>query len=281
MNSGAAYVFVRNGTTWTEEAKLTSGDGAGGDLFGHAAALSGDGLYAVVGAYSDDDDGAESGSVYVFARSGTTWTEQAKLTASDAVAGDQFGYGVAINDGGTVLIGGANAEDEGGSDAGAAYVFVRDGTTWNEAEKLTATDAAADDFFGRTAALSADGQMVLVGADGDDDNGSDSGSAYIFEDVVVVAVEESPVGGLLLSAAAPNPFRQHTRLTLTLVRSEPVRVALYDLLGREVRVLHEGMLAAQTTHSITVSADGLPSGLYLVCVATPTFVERRRVVLQR
>ncbi|NNF57919.1 MAG: T9SS type A sorting domain-containing protein [Rhodothermaceae bacterium] len=279
--SGAVYIFVRTGTTWTEQAKLTASDAAGGDLFGRAVGISGDGQYAVVGAYLDDDDGADSGSIYIFARTGTTWTEQAKLTASDAAAGDQFGYGVAINDGGTVLMGGANAEDEGGSDAGAAYAFVRNGTTWSEAEKLTASDAAANDFFGRTTALSADGQTVFVGADGDDDNGSDSGSAYVFEDVVVVAIEEMPAEGALLSAAAPNPFRQQARLTLTLAQAEPVRVVLYDLLGREVRVLHDGLLSAQTAQTLIVSADGLPSGLYLVRVSTPSFTESRRVVLQR
>ena len=85
-DSGSAYVFMRTGTTWTEQAKLTASDGAAVDEFGVSVAIAGDTI--VVGAWQDDDNGANSGSAYVFTRTGTTWTEQAKLTASDGAAGD-------------------------------------------------------------------------------------------------------------------------------------------------------------------------------------------------
>ncbi|MDX1532073.1 MAG: T9SS type A sorting domain-containing protein, partial [Rhodothermales bacterium] len=279
--AGAAYVFSRDGGTWTEEARLTAADPAADDALGRSVALSADGQYAVAGAYQDDDAGASSGAVYVFERDGSAWSQQAKLTASDAAAGDQFGYSVVVSDGGTVVLGGANAEDDGGSDAGAAYVFVRNGTTWTEDEKLTAPDAAALDFFARTVALDGDGTVALVGADGDDDNGPDSGSAYVFELSPMTAAEgAAPPASASLSAAVPNPFREQTRLALTLGQPERVRVSLFDVLGREVRVLHDGVLVPGV-RDVLVPARALPSGVYVVRVATPTHVESQRVVLQR
>lgn len=178
--AGSAYVFNRSGTTWSQQAKLTAGDAAGGDLFGRSVGISDGGQHALIGAYLDDASGTEDGSAYVFVRNGSTWSEQAKLTASDAASNDQFGYSVAISGNGIMALVGANAEDEGGSDAGAAYVFRRSGSAWIEVNKLIPSDAAQNDFFGRTASLNADGSYALVGADGDDDNGDDSGSAYVF-----------------------------------------------------------------------------------------------------
>ncbi|MCP4545787.1 MAG: DUF11 domain-containing protein [bacterium] len=173
-DSGSAYVFVRNGTTWTEQQKLTASDAAADDRFGNSVGISGDTV--VVGAYLDDDAGIDSGSAYVFVRSGTTWTEQQKLTASDAAADDLFGESVGIS--GDTIVLGAPHDDDAGSISGSTYVFVRSGTTWTEQQKLTASDAAADDLFGQSVGIS--GDTVVVGADRDDDAGSDSGSAYVF-----------------------------------------------------------------------------------------------------
>ncbi len=172
--SGSAYVFVRSGTTWSQQAKLTAFDAAAIDQFGYSVAISGD--TAIVGAYGDDDAGSASGSAYVFVRSGTTWSQQAKLTALDAAASDQFGYSVAIS--GDTAIVGAYLDDDAGSASGSAYVFVRSGTTWSQQAKLTASDGAASDLFGYSVAIS--GDTAIVGAYGDDDAGSDSGSAYVF-----------------------------------------------------------------------------------------------------
>ena len=158
----------------TEEAKLTASDAAAGDLFGQAVQISGD--TAIVGARFDDDAGPNSGSAYVFTRSGTTWTQQAKLTASDAAAGDEFGISVAIS--GDTAIVGSHMDDDAGSGSGSAYVFVRSGTTWTQQAKLTASDAAAGDFFGHS--LSILGDMALIGGERNGDAGPNSGSAYVF-----------------------------------------------------------------------------------------------------
>jgi hypothetical protein len=157
-NTGSAYVFVRSGTTWTEQQKLTAMDAAANDYFGLSVSLSGD--TALVGAQGDDDGGSNTGSAYVFVRSGTTWTPEQKLNASDPGAEDQFGYSVSV-DGDTALVG-APTHDDGGMDTGSAYVFVRSGTTWTEEQKLGPSNPATIDNFGYSVSLS--GDTALVGA---------------------------------------------------------------------------------------------------------------------
>jgi hypothetical protein len=166
-DAGAAHVFVREGTTWVQQAKLAASDGAAGDAFGYSVALSGD--TALVGAGWDDDKGGASGAAYVFVRQGTAWVQQAKLVAEDGAVSDHFGYSVALA--GDTAIVGADGDD---SNRGAAYVFVRQGTTWVQQAKLIASDRAGGDYFGRSVALAAD--TVLVGAPNDDYYGS----AYVY-----------------------------------------------------------------------------------------------------
>ena len=176
MQAGSAYVFVRNGATWTEQAKLVASDAAPVDNFGFSVDVSGDTV--VVGAYHAD--AVNSGAAYVFVRDGTTWTEQAKLVASDAEAAALFGGNVAI-EGGTALVSSTLDDHSGATSAGSVYVFTREGTTWTEQFKLTASDVASGDIFGVTA-LS--GGRAIVGANRDDHSGlTDSGAAYIFEDI--------------------------------------------------------------------------------------------------
>jgi hypothetical protein len=174
FNSGAAYIFIRSGTTWTQQYKLLASDGAVEDYFGDAVSLSGD--TALIGAPYVDFDHVDYGSAYVFTRTGTTWTQQAKLIASDGGWSDEFGNSVSIS-GDTALIG-AHWDTTNEFHAGSAYVFTRTGTTWTEQQKLFASDGSLDDTFGVSVSL--DGDTALIGAFGDDDIGDESGSAYIF-----------------------------------------------------------------------------------------------------
>ncbi len=180
VDSGSVYVFTRSGTTWTQQAKLTASDGAAVDLFGYSVALSGDTVF--VGARFDDDDvnGDDSGSVYVFTRSGTSWSQQAKLTAADGEAGDEFGYSVALAGDTAVITANADDSDVNGVDSGSAYVFTRSGTDWSQQAKLTAADGAAGDLFGVRVALVGDTALIGARLDDDDVNGIDAGSAYVF-----------------------------------------------------------------------------------------------------
>lgn len=170
---GAAYVHVRNGSTWTEQQKLIASDPADNARFGRAVAIDGDTV--AVGAPGLS---TSTGAVYVFTRSGTTWTQQQKLTASDAATDDMFGVSVAL-DGDTIVVGASGDSHGTGANQGSAYVFTRSGATWTEQAKLTAADAADSDDFGRSVAL--DGDKALVGAPLDNHPSfSNGGSAYVF-----------------------------------------------------------------------------------------------------
>jgi hypothetical protein len=182
-DSGSVYIFKLDGDTWTQQAKLKAGDGAAEDFFGQSVSIAGE--YALIGAPGHDDNGFDSGAAYVFKREITNWTEQAKLTAGDGAAEDRLGASVSLSN--MYALAGAPGDDDNGSDSGAAYVFKREVTNWTEVAKLTAGDAAAEDFLGTSVSLS--GVYALVGAPGDDDNGSESGSAYIFEQDGIIWTE--------------------------------------------------------------------------------------------
>jgi hypothetical protein len=182
-NAGAAYVFTRSGGTWSQQSKLTASDKAAGDYFGYSVSPSSDGNTAIVGAYQADPGGTtNAGAAYVFTRSGGTWTEQAKLTASDKAGSNFFGSSVFLSSDGNTVIVGATAADPGGTtNAGAAYVFIRSGGTWSQQAKLTASDKAGDDYFGSSVSLSSDGNTAIVGATAADPGGTaDAGAAYVF-----------------------------------------------------------------------------------------------------
>lgn len=178
--AGAAYVFERSADGWAQVAKLTAPDGAALDHFGHCVAV--DGAIIFVGAPWDDDLGYASGSVYVFEKMGDTWTQTAKLTASDGTAsfGANFGWSVAIS-GDTAVIG-AHHGDDGGVASGSAYVFEKISGTWTETAKLTPTGEIYDQaHFGVSVAIS--GEAILVSAYYDDELAEHAGSVFFFENI--------------------------------------------------------------------------------------------------
>ena len=180
-NAGAAYIFTRSGTTWSEQQKIESSDKQASDYLGASVSISGDGNTAIVGAYAEDTGGTDAGAAYIFTRSGTTWTQQQKIQASDKQASDFFGNSVAISENGNTAIVGAYAEDPGGTtNAGSAYIFTRSGTTWTQQNKIQASDKQVDDWFGRSVAISGDGNTAIAGGAYEDTGGSDAGAAYIY-----------------------------------------------------------------------------------------------------
>lgn len=177
LDSGAVYVFNRSVSSWTQQARLTASDAQTGDGLGFDVAIEGDTLLA--GADMGDDDvrgQSDSGAAYVFTRSGPTWTEAAKLTASDSQAGDALGFAVAL-DGGSALVG---AHTAGSTTAGAAYIFTGSGATWSEQAILVDPGGAFGDRFGFDVTI--DGELAVIGARLDDDPlaGADAGSAHVF-----------------------------------------------------------------------------------------------------
>src|SRR5262249_53881388 len=158
---GSAYVFVRSGNVWTEQAKLLASDGQPNDHFGNSVAISGDTV--VVGAHNDNTMYTAVGSAYVFVRSGNVWTEQAKLFAADGAAYDHFGFSVAIS--GDTAVAGAPYDDDVGDGAGSVYVFVRSGNAWTQQAKLLdSSNGLPFDNLGYSLAIRAD--TIAVGVPG-------------------------------------------------------------------------------------------------------------------
>jgi len=210
-NAGAAYVYVRVGSSWTQQAYLKASNTESNDQFGYSVALSGD--TAVVGAVDEDSNAlgingvqsnnsqSNAGAAYVFTRSGSTWSQQAYVKASNTDNGDQFGIALAL-DGETLVVGsagessafaGVNAvqSNEDAPDSGAVYVFVRNGAVWSQQAYIKASNPTEGDIFGGEVAL--DGDTLVVGAYSEgssaqgvngpqgDESAPLSGAAYVFE----------------------------------------------------------------------------------------------------
>ena len=213
-SAGAAYVFVRAGGIWTQQAYLKASNTGSDDYFGSAVAISGNTVVVGAGTESSDATGingdqsnnnaSSSGAVYVFVRNGVTWSQQAYVKASNTDAGDRFGISIGISDD-TLVVGalrddsnatGVNGNDSDNSvlESGAAYVFVRSGSTWSQQAYLKASNTGAGDFFGYAVAVS--GDTIVAGAwqedspsngvngdqsDGDEEHyAEDSGAVYVF-----------------------------------------------------------------------------------------------------
>jgi hypothetical protein len=202
-NTGTASVFVRSGTSWSQQTELTDPGATANDQFGHSVAITGS--TAVVGT----PGGAGTGVAYVFVRSGTSWSQQAELTAVGGAAGDKFGSSVTVS--GTTAVVGADAGNAG---TGAAYTFVRAGTAWTQQAELTASGGAAGDDFGHSVAIA--GSTIVAGADG---TSSSAGAAYLFvapaspcgtaktvptyKHVIVIMDENHSYGDIIGSSLAP------------------------------------------------------------------------------
>ena len=155
-NSGAAYIFRRQGTEWIEQAKIVSPEETPGDYFGISVAID-DGT-VLVGSHRSNEPKADGGSVFVYERNGEIWNHTAKLTAPDGSNFAYFGFSIGI-DADTAIIG-ATRDDEAGRDAGAAYVFVRNQFGWAPQAKLIGNNTEAEDNFGY--AVDVDGDFAIV-----------------------------------------------------------------------------------------------------------------------
>ncbi len=175
-NSGSAYIFELSGGVWTETAKLIGSSVDAGDYFGYKVGISGD--WAIVGAYSDDTGSANAGAAYLFNKSGGVWTETQLIQPSGVLADDNFGYSVSISNDKAVI--GAPGDDDGGSKAGAAYIYDLVGGVWTETQKIIASDGQSNDGFGKAIAIDVD--RIVVGAEGVDEAATSAGAAYVFDE---------------------------------------------------------------------------------------------------
>ena len=179
---GSAYIFVRNDSTWTQQQKVIPTEGDNNNRFGSSVAISGD--HAIVGCPGYSYNGAR-GAAFIFKRNGTTWPLQQRIQVSPVTYFNQFGYSVAISEDHVIV--GAPDEDQVSSQSlyiGAAYIFVRNGNTWSQQQRLAASDAANNDYFGVSVGISGDHAIVGAYKEDHDETGgntlSEAGSAYIF-----------------------------------------------------------------------------------------------------
>lgn len=207
-HAGAVYVFSRTSTGWTQQAYIKASNSGVFDYFGNSLDLSADGNTLAVGAYGEgsangdqaDNSADYAGAVYVFGRSGTTWTQHAYLKASNIGEGDNFGYSLSLAANGNTLAVGAHNEESGDGNqadnteiaSGAVYVFTRSGISWTQQAYLKASTIEMGDFFGMSLAIDSDGDTLAIGAEGEDSaamgvNGDQSdntensaGAVYVF-----------------------------------------------------------------------------------------------------
>jgi hypothetical protein len=215
--SGAEYVFTRTGTTWSQQAYIKSTMTRANVLFGYSSGLSADGSTLAVAEY-DADRG--KGALYVLTRTGSVWSHQARIQADNAEPQDSLGYSMAISEDGNTIASGAADEDclkpginptgcendqASNMSSGAAYVFVRNGTTWTQQAFLKASNPGKEDWFGVRIAISGDGNTVAVSApnedsaakglngDQDDNSAQEAGAVYYFTRTGTTWVQHSYV----------------------------------------------------------------------------------------
>ncbi|MDM8535919.1 C1 family peptidase [Desulfobacterales bacterium HSG17] len=193
LSSGAAYIFKYNGNNWTQTLKLTASDSGERDFFGCSVSISGN--YAIVGAANKDARGNNSGSAYIFKNNGGIWAQDSKLIPSDGSLMDFFGCSVSIS--GDYALAGAYADDDHGRNSGSIYLFKNMGNSWMQQEKISPRDGADNDYFGHCVSVfssQSTSYRIIAGAAGDDDNGENSGSVYVYGDFPVgrPEIEVSP-----------------------------------------------------------------------------------------
>ena len=361
-DTGAAYIFVRNGGSWTQQAKLTHQNAVPGDQFGRAVAIYGDS--ALIGAHRSDATGPDSGAAYIFTRTGGTWRQDFQLIPNDSGLGDEFGYAVDLTNG--VAIIGAPKEDRREPDMGAAYVFVETRDAWLQQAKLAATDAEAGDEFGSAVAIHEDaaivgawkddhplgasedltaqidkgsayaylrdgltwvekrriiasstnrsdlfgasvairGAFAIVGAAGNDNAGDNAGSAFIYNPIDLgfrpadVPFPVDPTSQTLTTLGYikhttvfqnyPNPFNPETWFPYNLADQADVTVKIYDIGGGLVRQLNVGLQEPGNYQSQDRAAywDGrgasgtrVASGIYFYTFTAGDFQSTRRMVI--
>ena len=362
-DSGAAYVFVRNGASWTQQTKLTPRNAVPGDHFGFAVAVYGD--YALIGAHLSDAAGPDSGIAYLFTRNGGTWRQDRQFIPSDISVGDEFGYAVDLVDGAAII--GSPKENRNQDDMGAAYIFVetrddwaqqakltatngdagdefgiavalyedtaivgawkdnhpladqfgdptleidkgsaysflRDGLSWVEKRRVSASDTNRSDLFGASVAIK--GSFAIVGATGSDSAGGNSGSAFIYNPIDLgfrsadIPFSVDPTSKNLTTLGHikqttifqnyPNPFNPETWFPYNLAEPAEVVVKIYDVHGGLVRQLNIGLQQPGSYRSREKAAywDGkdrsgeiVASGIYFYTFTAGDFQRTRRMVI--
>lgn len=272
-NAGAAWIFTRSDTSWTAQTKLTGSGAIGSARYGRSVSISSDGNTAIVGGYEDN---AAMGAVWVYTKSGGSWTQQGnKLVGTGATGNASQGFSISLSgDGNTALVGGIDDN----AFAGAAWVFTRSGGVWSQSgNKLFGSDAVGIANQGGAVAIAPDGNTAIVGGIADNTN---KGAAWVFipgTTSVQQASNETP-SSFLMEQNFPNPFNPSTNIQFALPQSSYVILEVFSVTGERVDVLISEELNVGK-YNYEWNGSNLTSGIYLYRLNAGSFVETRKMIL--
>ncbi|MDD2965150.1 MAG: T9SS type A sorting domain-containing protein, partial [Bacteroidales bacterium] len=279
--AGSAYIFKNNAGTWQQVLKIVACDREEWDFFGTSVSISGD--YAIVGASGEGHDAGggafinRAGSAYIFKNNAGTWQQVQKIVASDREAEDLFGYSVSIS-GDYVIVGAVwEGHDANGGTfanyAGSAYIFKMTAGTWQQVQKIVASDREAEDFFGWSVSISSD--YAIVGAIQEDHDASggayaeDAGSAYIFKNTASSGISDASANGISIY---PNP----TSGKLTIESGQWIlrNIEITDITGKIIINYPSSM----KNSNLEIDLSGFERGIYLVRISTDKEVFAAKIV---
>ncbi|MEA2043393.1 MAG: T9SS type A sorting domain-containing protein [Bacteroidota bacterium] len=273
-NAGSAYIFYNNEGTWQEVQKIVASDRANQDYFSIDVAVYGD--YIIIGAwYEDEDDSGEntmenSGSAYVFFNNEGVWEETQKLTASDRNIQDVFGLSVSVSGDYAIINSYNDDEDENGENfldcAGSAYIYYNNAGTWEEIQKIVASDRAEGDLFSRTVAI--DGNRIISGAYG---KNTFTGKIYFYEQESTLIKGISQNNFLIY----PNP----TNGILNLKASENFRNIGKDSLSVEITNIN-GQIIYTINNKSKIDISNQPKGIYFIKIKTENRIYIKKLILK-
>ncbi|MFZ2323456.1 MAG: T9SS type A sorting domain-containing protein [Ignavibacteriaceae bacterium] len=272
-NAGAVWIFTRSDTFWTALTKLTGSGAIGNARFGRSVSISSDGNTAIVGGYEDD---ASKGAVWVYTRSGGSWTQQGnKLVGTGADGNASQGFSISLSaDGNTALIGGIDDN----AFAGATWVFTRSGEVWSQlGNKLIGSDAVGNANQGGAVAIAPDGNTIIVGGIADNTN---TGAVWVFvpgTTSVQQTSNETPMS-FLLEQNYPNPFNPSTNIQFALPQSGYVTLEILNVTGERVDVLISEELNAGN-YNYEWNAANLTSGIYFYQLTAGNLRETKKMLL--
>jgi hypothetical protein len=279
--TGAVFGFVRQGSDWMLEAVLQPDNSDDRVRFGSAVAVSPEGQWLSIGA---TDPAIRESTVHVYQRTNTGWHKQAELRPGERLQTAWFGSSVSMsNHAGFIVVG---ARDESSSDflTGAVFVYARADTTWNLVQVLRPSQPLREMRFGHVVAMNSAGTDVLVGARTEARIAFDAGAVYSFGSAslpVSISDQNRTLDSKLEIDISPHPVSGHARLKVVIPSTGEVVINVFDLLGRPVGTLFDGVILEGHERELNWTTGSLPTGQYILVISGRSFQESRNIVLIR
>jgi FG-GAP repeat/Secretion system C-terminal sorting domain len=272
---GVAFIYLNQNEEWIQQTKLQASDGLDIDGFGETLSITSANLL-VGDAKTINSDSISTGAAYIFNLEDSNGVEYQKITASDGALGDLFGKSVSISDNFAIIS--APEDQDYGIKSGSAYIFSYNGVTWIEEQKLLASDGAAYDNFGIATSIS--GNNIIIGASGNDDNGNNAGSAYIYSDFTTHIDDSRLLGynSFILYQNYPNPFNPSTIINYSIPNQSNVILKVYNTLGSEIMTLVSKQ-QPQGYYKIEFNGSELTSGIYFYRLQSGKYAETKKMII--